>query len=47
MTAVLARRHIIAEELRVEQPRLDDAYLALTERLPAAEGAPASSSGLR
>ena len=30
----LARRQIVAEELRVEQAALDDAFLALTERLP-------------
>ena len=47
VTAVLARHQIIAEELRVEQPRLDDAYLALTERPPMSEGAPAISLGLR
>ncbi|MBO2455476.1 ABC transporter ATP-binding protein [Actinomadura barringtoniae] len=30
VTALLARRHIIAADLRVEQTTLDDAYLALT-----------------
>jgi ABC-2 type transport system ATP-binding protein len=29
--ALLARRRIIAEELRIEQPGLDDAFLSLTE----------------
>jgi len=33
VTALLARRGIVAHDLRVEQPNLDDAYLALTSRL--------------
>ncbi|WP_046469132.1 ABC transporter ATP-binding protein [Allosalinactinospora lopnorensis] len=32
ITSVLARNHIIAEELRVEQTSLDDAFVALTGR---------------
>ena len=33
VTALLARRGIVAHDLRVEQASLDDAYLALTSRL--------------
>jgi ABC-2 type transport system ATP-binding protein len=32
VTSVLARNHIIAEELRIEQPSLDDAFVTLTGR---------------
>ena len=32
MTAVLARHEIIANDLRIEQANLDEAYLALTGR---------------
>jgi ABC-2 type transport system ATP-binding protein len=32
VTAVLARRHILANDLRIEQPNLDDAFVALTGR---------------
>ena len=35
VTAVLARHRVVANELRVEQTNLDDAYLALTGRLAA------------
>ena len=31
VTAVLARRGIVAEHLRVEQTSLEDAFVALTE----------------
>jgi ABC-2 type transport system ATP-binding protein len=30
VTAVLARHRIVAEDLRIEQANLDDAYVALT-----------------
>ena len=33
VTAVLARHQIVAEDLRIEQASLDDAYVALTGRL--------------
>ncbi len=33
VTAVLARHQIVAEDLRIEQANLDDAYVALTGRL--------------
>ena len=32
VTAVLARNHIVANELRVSQPDLEDAFVALTGR---------------
>jgi ABC-2 type transport system ATP-binding protein len=32
VTAVLARNHIVAGELRTEQASLDDAFVALTGR---------------
>ena len=32
VTALLARRGVLAHHLRVEQPSLDDAFLAITER---------------
>ena len=35
VTAVLARHQIVAEDLRIEQANLDDAYVALTGRLHA------------
>ena len=35
VTAVLARHRVVANDLRVEQANLDDAYLALTGRLAA------------
>ena len=35
MTSVLARHQIVANDLRIEQANLDDAYLALTGRLAA------------
>ena len=43
--AVLARQGVIAEQLRVDQPTLDDAFVALTGEPAAASGsaAPASS----
>jgi ABC-2 type transport system ATP-binding protein len=31
VTAVLARHHIVAAELRMEQASLDDAFMALTD----------------
>ncbi len=33
VTAALARHRIVAEDLRIEQANLDDAYVALTGRL--------------
>jgi ABC-2 type transport system ATP-binding protein len=36
VTSVLARHHIVANDLRIDQPSLDDAYLSLTGRLAAA-----------
>ena len=33
VTSLLARNHIVANDLRVDQPNLDDAFLALTGRL--------------
>jgi ABC-2 type transport system ATP-binding protein len=36
VTSVLARHHIVANDLRIDQPSLDDAYLSLTGRLVAA-----------
>ena len=36
VTSVLARHQIVANDLRIEQTNLDDAYLALTGRLAAA-----------
>jgi ABC-2 type transport system ATP-binding protein len=35
VTSVLARHHIVANDLRIDQPSLDDAYLSLTGRLAA------------
>ena len=35
VTSVLARNHIVANDLRVDQANLDDAFLALTGRLSA------------
>ena len=32
VTSALARKHVIAEELRVEQASLDDAFVTLTGR---------------
>ena len=32
VTSLLARRHVIAADLRVEQATLDDAFIALTGR---------------
>ncbi len=32
VSALLARRGVLAHHLRVEQPSLDDAFLAITER---------------
>ncbi len=39
VTAVLARHQIVANDLRIEQANLDDAYLALTSRLTTARPA--------
>ncbi len=39
VTSVLARHQIVANDLRIEQANLDDAYLALTSRLPTARPA--------
>jgi ABC-2 type transport system ATP-binding protein len=36
VTSVLARHHIVANDLRIDQPNLDDAYLSLTGRLSVA-----------
>ena len=36
---MLARHQIVANDLRIEQANLDDAYLALTGRLTAARTA--------
>jgi ABC-2 type transport system ATP-binding protein len=33
VTSVLARQHVVANDLRVEQSNLDDAFIALTNRL--------------
>ena len=35
VTSVLARQQIVANDLRIEQPNLDDAFLALAGRLSA------------
>jgi ABC-2 type transport system ATP-binding protein len=35
--SVLARNQIVAEQLRVEQADLEDAFLALTGRYPSAD----------
>jgi len=35
VTSVLARQHIVAEDLRVEQTSLDDAFVTLTRKKPA------------
>ncbi len=35
VTSVLASRRIVANDLRIDQANLDDAYLALTRRMPA------------
>ena len=39
VTSVLARHQIVANDLRIDQANLDDAYLALTSRLTAARTA--------
>ena len=39
VTSVLARHQIVANDLRLDQANLDDAYLALTGRLTAARTA--------
>lgn len=38
VTSVLARQHIVANDLRVEQANLDDAFIALTGRLARTAG---------
>jgi ABC-2 type transport system ATP-binding protein len=47
VTSVLARNQIVARELRVEQPSLDDAFVALTGRRLASTEAPTTESGAR
>jgi ABC-2 type transport system ATP-binding protein len=39
VTSVLARHHVVAEHLRVEQPSLEDAFVALTSTRPIEESA--------
>jgi len=36
VTSVLARQQVVANDLRVEQANLDDAFIALTGRLTGA-----------